>query len=65
MRWVELPKRLVIVNGEIIMLDGSDLRKYLQEWQIKNNIEDGEHVVIHTRDSAVSLLEENLFALAG
>jgi hypothetical protein len=65
MNWVELPNRLIVVDGEIIMADGSNLNEYLSAWQKKNKIENATPVVIHTRESAHITIANETFALAG
>jgi hypothetical protein len=63
--WCPLPNRLIIVNGEIMMADGSNLKSYLLEWQSKSRIADGELVVIRDRISAESIQKTLMFSLVG
>jgi hypothetical protein len=51
------PKRLVIRDGQIVMADGSDVRKYMKRWMKKLKIEDGEPVTIMTSRSAQELFD--------
>lgn len=39
---IKIEKRIVINNGVLSMADGSDLKSYLMEWQIEQQIKNGQ-----------------------
>lgn len=34
----ELPDKLRLVDGELVMIDGSDVREYLRQWAIEAKV---------------------------
>ena len=57
------PKRIIINAGELQMSDGSSLAAYLSEWQRKNGIENGENILLTTRENDSRLVEDVIFYL--
>ena len=58
------PDRMYINQGEVKMVDGSDVEKYLADWQFINGFKNGTQVCIVTKDD-LERLEKNIkFLLA-
>ena len=57
-----VPNRLEIVNGVVLMKDGTNVNTYLKQWQDSCKFKNGTEICILTKESLRELEDRLIFA---
>jgi hypothetical protein len=60
----EFPNRLRVVDGELVMADGSDVEVYLKAWMERGNFSPDTPVTLMTTEAAAWLFQKSNYNVA-